>query len=75
MEEAVEEAMKKIKAHGNPGGDEGDGTVNIPRCPYCRRIFYDYEDMRAHIATHEGEYRKEKKATLGDILEGTWNHA
>lgn len=43
---------------GNPGGD-GDGTVSLPFCPYCkkRKLFSDFDEMRSHVAAHEGAKR------------------
>ena len=57
---------------GNPGGD-GDGTVTLPFCPYCkpRRLFFDHDEMVAHIARHEGGARKPKTGeALENLLKG-----
>lgn len=38
----------------NPGGDQDDGTVGLPMCPYCKKLFFYFEEMVTHIAQHEG---------------------
>lgn len=53
----------------------GDSQIDIPRCPYCKIIFFSYEEMVEHIANrHEGGKIREEKnkgtdVELKDMLE------
>lgn len=47
---------------GEPGGDRGDGTVLVVRCPWDNLVMHSADELESHYKMHEAR-GEEKKYT------------